>query len=305
MLWERADDVVHHMKYVANITKANIDIAGYAAELEASGWDGMAIADHSVHSGRLWPHVWVGVGAAAAATERIVIATAFVNNLFRNPVEFAQAALGVQRVSSGRFEAGLGAGWAEAELVAMGMDYPSPGERVERFVEALTICRALFDDGACHFDGQHYQVHIDDFTTDHAPPPLVGALGGPRILREAGPLLDRIEVKAAGVATRGGDLDFARLGEVTVDDVKRQIERARDANADAPLSFFGLCAAAPGASSLVESFPDASMYKPFFGEPAQVVEAIESLAELGFDQVTVSAFDPAHFGPIAQARSEL
>jgi len=293
------------MKYIANITKAEIDIAGYATELEARGWDGMAIADHTVHSGRLWPHVWVGVGAAAAATERITITTAFANNLFRNPVEFAQAALSAQRVSGGRFEAGLGAGWAEAELLAMGLDYPAPGERVERFVEALTICRSLFQTGACDFDGTYYSVHIDDFSTDHEPPPLVGALGGPRILREAGPLLDRIEVKAAGVATRGGDLDFARLGEVTVDDVKRQVERARDANSRAPLSFFGLCAAAPGADKLAASFPDDSVYKPFFGEPRQVVESIESLADLGFESITVSALDPSHFGPIATARSEL
>ena len=188
----------------------------------------------------------------------------------------------------------------------MGMDYPPPGERVERYVEALQICRALFETGRCSHQGRWYQVEVAGFEGSGFPtPPLSGALGGSRMLREASPLLDRIEVKAAGVATRGGELDFALLGQVTVDHVRRKVEQARAANADAPLSFFGLGAAAPGAEALAAGFPANSIYKPFFGEPAQVVEAIESLADLGFDRVTVSPVDPAHFDAIAEVRASL
>ena len=294
------------MQYVANVTKANIDLASFARHAEATGWDGVAVADHSVYTDRLWPHVFVAASAAAVATERIIITTAFANNLFRHPVEFAQAALALQLASKGRFEAGLGAGWAEKELLDMGMPYPPPGERVERYIEALTICRELFTTGSCDFDGQWYQVSISSFELEgFAPPPLVGALGGPRMLRNASPLLDRIEVKAAGSATRGGDLDFAKLGQITVDNLKRKVDQARTANPAAPLSFFGLCSASVGSEALAASFPDDSVYKPLFGEPAQVVEAFESFADLGFDRVTVSPFDPAHFDAIAEARAAL
>jgi len=294
------------MQYIANVTKANIDLASFAQHAEATGWDGVAVADHSVYTDRLWPHVFVAASAAAVATERIIITTAFANNLFRHPVEFAQAALALQLASNGRFEAGLGAGWAEQELLDMGMAYPPPGERVERYVEAVAICRQLFETGSCDFDGEWYQVSISSFELEgFDPPPLLGALGGPRMLREAGPLLDRIEVKAAGVATRGGDLDFARLGQVTIDDLRRNVDQAKAANPDAPLSFFGLCSAAAGSEALTQGFADDSAYKPFFGEPAQVVEAFESLADLGFDRVTVSPFDPAQYDDIAHARAAI
>lgn len=292
------------MQYVANVMSADIHVASLAKHLEDTGWDGVAITDHTVHGDRLWPHIWVAASAAAVATERIVITTAFANNLFRHPVEFAQAAMAMQVASNGRFEAGLGAGWAAKELAAMGMDYPAPGVRVERFVEALNICRALFQTGECKFEGRWYQVDITGFEAgDAAPPKLVGALGGPRMLREASPLLDRIEVKAAGVATRGGDLDFTKLGQVTIDNVKRKVEQARSANPDAPLSFFGLCSASAGSEAMAAGFATDSIYKPFFGEPAQVVEGFEALADLGFDRVTVSPVDPAHFDAITAARS--
>jgi len=294
------------MQYVANVMRADIDVASFARHAETTGWDGVAITDHTVHGRRLWPHVFVAASAAAVATERLTITTAFANNLFRHPVEFAQAALAMQVASNGRFEAGLGAGWASQELLDMGMTYPPPGERVERFIEALHICRALFETGECDFDGDWYQVHTSGFTAEGvAPPKLAGALGGPRMLREGSPLLDRIEVKAAGVATRGGALDFGKLGQVTIDNVKRKVDQARRANPEAPLSFFGLCSAAAGSEAMSADFAAESVYKPFFGEPGQVVEAFESLADLGFDRVTVSPVDPAHFDPLAQARAAL
>ena len=43
-------------------------------------------------------------------TERVTLLSCFANNLLRSPVEFAQAALALQRASGGRFEAGLGPG---------------------------------------------------------------------------------------------------------------------------------------------------------------------------------------------------
>lgn len=291
------------MEYIANVMRPDIDVAEFARDAEAAGWDGVAITDHTIHGDRLWPHVFVAASAAAVATSNIVITTAFANNLFRHPVEFAQASLALQVASNGRFEAGLGAGWASKELLDMGMAYPPPGERVERYIEALTICRSLFETGACTFEGKWYQTDVSGFAVaDVAAPQLVGALGGPRMLREASALLDRIEVKAAGVATRGGALDFAKLGQVTVDNVRRKVGQARDANPDGPLSFFGLCSAAAGSEAMSADFVSDSVYKPFFGEPAQVVEAIESLADLGFERCTVSPVDPTHFESIAAAR---
>ena len=51
----------------------------------------------------------------------------FANNLLRSPVEFAQAALTLQRASDGRFEAGLGAGWSREEAEGIRPGVPAGG----------------------------------------------------------------------------------------------------------------------------------------------------------------------------------
>ena len=52
-------------------------------------------------------------------------------------IEFALAALQMQSVSGGRFEAGLGAGWSRDEAVGAGLGYPSTGVRAGRYIEAV------------------------------------------------------------------------------------------------------------------------------------------------------------------------
>ena len=80
--------------------------------------------------------------------------TAYANNLMRSPVEYAQAALSLHALSGGRFQVGLGAGWAKGEIIASGLKYPTSRERAERFREAVIIVRQLLR-GPCRHDGDH------------------------------------------------------------------------------------------------------------------------------------------------------
>ncbi|MBY0399203.1 LLM class flavin-dependent oxidoreductase [Myxococcota bacterium] len=57
-----------------------------------------------------FPHLWVVLTEMAFSTRTIPLTSSFANDLFRSPVEFAQAALTLNRVANGRFEAGLAAG---------------------------------------------------------------------------------------------------------------------------------------------------------------------------------------------------
>ena len=120
------------------------------------------------------------LGALASTTTTVGLGTGHHCNLFRHPVEFAHASLSVQRLSGGRFEAGLGAGWTKDELVRSGRDMPSPGERASRLIEAAQIVRQLFDTGSATFKGEHYEVDMDglDRLEGIGPPPLVIAAGG-------------------------------------------------------------------------------------------------------------------------------
>ena len=39
-----------------------------------------------------------------------------------------------------------------------GIAYDSPGTRIDRMKEALTIMKALWADGTCTFNGEHYTI---------------------------------------------------------------------------------------------------------------------------------------------------
>ncbi len=131
----------------------------WAVRREAEGWSGLAMPDHLMTGRRGAWHPFSALGAMAAVTTRVTLMTAYANNLMRSPVEYAQAALSLHRLSSGRFEVGLGAGWARDELVAAGLPYPAARERAERLREAVLIVRDLLH-GGCRYDGRHYRVDI-------------------------------------------------------------------------------------------------------------------------------------------------
>src|SRR5262245_60623264 len=121
----------------------DVDPVTWAQTREAEGWQVLGCADHFWTGTRAYPHSWVTLGAMAAATSRSLLTTSFANNLFRSPVEFAQASLQMQIVSGGRFEAGLGAGWTKEEAVGASLHYPEPSERAGRLIEAVQIVRQL------------------------------------------------------------------------------------------------------------------------------------------------------------------
>lgn len=291
------------MEYAANLMTTDVAARDWAAQRAGEGWDLLAVADHLYSSGRGWPHPWVAAASMAAAAPGLRVTTAFANNLFRHPVEFAQAALSLHRESGGRFEAGLGAGWAREELVRTGRPYPSPGERVERYVEALQICRALFGSGSCTHRGRWYEVDLDDFC-EPAPIELVGSLGGPRMIREAAPLLDRIELKASAGATRGGSLEIGALAAVTEMDLRNQIDAVRAVNEHAPLGLFVLCGTLddPRARGIASAMRTDSLSAGFFARAEQIVASIERLADVGIDRVTVAPVNESAFTQIAAAR---
>jgi hypothetical protein len=56
---------------------------------------------------------------------------------------------------------------------------------------------------------------------------------------------------------------------------------------------------------MAAGFASNAIYELFFGEPAQVVEAIESFVDLGIDRVTASPVDRSRFDAIAEVRASL
>ena len=171
-----------------------------------------------------------------------MLTSSFANNLFRTPVEFAQASLQLQKVSGGRFEAGLGAGWDRAETEAAGLVYPAAGERAGRYAEAVQIVRQLFVTGCCSFHGRYYDIEVPKLgPSDRDPPPLVASLGGDRTIREIAPLVDRVELKLNAPATRDGSLDLVKLAGIPRSHLADLVAKVRAVNPTVPLGVLILC----------------------------------------------------------------
>jgi alkanesulfonate monooxygenase SsuD/methylene tetrahydromethanopterin reductase-like flavin-dependent oxidoreductase (luciferase family) len=65
----------------------------------------------------------------------------------------------LDRVSGGRVDVGLGAGWYEPDYDALGMAIPRPGERLARLQESVQVVRAMLSGETVTFDGRFHRAH--------------------------------------------------------------------------------------------------------------------------------------------------
>jgi alkanesulfonate monooxygenase SsuD/methylene tetrahydromethanopterin reductase-like flavin-dependent oxidoreductase (luciferase family) len=289
------------MEFVANFMTADVPAADWARRREDEGWHVLGCADHFFSPRRAYPHLWVTLATFAAATERVRLTSAFANNLFRSPIEFAQAALQMQAVSDGRFEAGLGAGWEREEAEAAGIEYPPAGERAERYAEAAQIAGDLLATGTCSFHGRYYDVDVPVIGPRvGAPPPFVASLGGPRTIRRIGPIADRIELQVISRANRGGAIDLDALAAIPRSHLDELVAEVRAVNETAPLGMFVMCSVADDERTRewAERL-DGTFMGSFFGDPAEVARRLQELADAGVSRVQVSPFSDASFELLA------
>lgn len=86
-------------------------VAEFAAEAEASGWDGFFVWDHLWNrTGEPFADPWVTLAAVAAATDHIAIGTLVTPLPRRRPQVVAQQAATLDRLADGRVILGLGLG---------------------------------------------------------------------------------------------------------------------------------------------------------------------------------------------------
>jgi alkanesulfonate monooxygenase SsuD/methylene tetrahydromethanopterin reductase-like flavin-dependent oxidoreductase (luciferase family) len=289
------------LEFSVNLTRADEDPREWARRREDQGWDVLAVTDHLVTDYRPpFPHLWVAAAAVATATTRATVQTAFVNGVLRHPVDTAQAARQLQQVADGRFELGVGAGWYRSEIEAIGLPWPAPADRAGAFAEAVQIIGPLLAGKACSFHGDYFDVDIGPVGPHGPPPPLIASVGGPRTIREVTPHVDRVEVKPAAIATRGGALDWDAYGQVTDADVRSLVEAVRSRREGITVDLFITCNAAGDeitrtrAAQLGDRFAG-----KFFGPPEKVAESIRRLAELGVTRVQLSPIDPTSVDRLA------
>jgi F420-dependent oxidoreductase-like protein len=159
--------------------------------IEALGFDSAWLFDHFMAAGGgsvddTYLEAWTALAGLAALTPRVQLGVLVSGNTYRHPALLAKEAVTVDHISGGRVVLGLGAGWHEREHRAYGFPFPTPGERVGRFKEAIQIIRSLLSQERTTFAGRYYQVENAPFQPRPVRPggiPITVGTRGPRMLR--------------------------------------------------------------------------------------------------------------------------
>jgi len=180
------------------------DIVAIAREAERAKFRAIWLSDHlflnkdSVGTDCL--EAWTTLAALAVDTKTIRIGPMVTGQSYRNPALLAKMAAGVDQISGGRLEFGLGAGWKEVEYHAYGYEFPPPGVRVTQMRETLEICTRLWTRERATYHGESY--HIEDAVLSPKPlqRPLPIWIGGtqPRVMRIAAKYADWFNLSNPG-----------------------------------------------------------------------------------------------------------
>src|SRR5712692_3259165 len=126
---------------------------------ESAGYSTFLIRDHFIREpfgDQLAP--MLALMAAADATKTLRVGNLVLDNDYRHPVVLAKEAATLDVLSHGRFELGLGAGWAKTEYQQAGLSFDAPGVRVSRLEEAVQVIKGLFAYEPLTFSGTYYRI---------------------------------------------------------------------------------------------------------------------------------------------------
>ena len=153
-----------------------------ARKAERLGYSTLFIRDHFIPEpfGDQFAPL-IALMAAADATTTLRVGSLVLDNDYRHPVILAKEAATLDVLSNGRFELGLGAGWAQAEYQQGGIAFDTPGIRVSRLEEAVHVIKGVFASEPLTFSGTYYRIdHLTGFPKpiqQPHPPILIGASG--------------------------------------------------------------------------------------------------------------------------------
>lgn len=131
---------------------------------------------------------WAALAGLGACTERIRLGTAVTNAALRHPTSLARTVLATDRISHGRIDLGMGAGWSSEELAALGLEVLETVDHLARLQEVVQVLAAALTGEAVRHAGPRFAV--DDVTFRPAPaqrprPPIWVAAQGRQALRIA------------------------------------------------------------------------------------------------------------------------
>lgn len=286
-------------------------IADQARRAEELGYSCMVMTDHlDSRNGPL-----VTITAAALATTSLRVGTLVLCNDYRHPAVLAKELATLDRLSNGRLEVGIGAGWMTTDYVQAGLPKDRAGVRIARLAEAVSVMDGCFGDGPFDFAGEYYTISGLDAgpaPTQRPRPPLLMAGGGPKMLTLAA---QRADIVAVNVNLHTGVMDERVAANATAEATDEKLALVRDVAGDR----FGDIELSVGVfiAAIVEDRHDfAAALAPGFGITVEqalgsphalfgtVEECIAALEERrrrwGISYVTIPAEAAVEFAPVVE-----
>ncbi len=288
------------------------DLLAVALRAEELGFGAFFRSDHYLAMGGDGlpgpSDAWITLAGLARDTSTIRLGTMMTSATFRHPGPLAITVAGVDQMSGGRVELGIGAGWFEAEHTRYGIPFPSTGERFDRFEDNLAIITGLWatpvgGDGFS-YTGTHYSVTDSPGLPKPAqarPPVLIGGVGKKRTPALAARYADEFNLPFVDEATTAAQ--FARVSRAceTID---------RD---PATMTWSNALVACVGAdeaevarrAARIGREPAELRENGLAGTPQEVVDTIARYAELGAQRLYLQVLDLADLDHLSLVAAEV
>ena len=256
-----------------------------AQHAEATGWDGIWLADHFLPEEQALIPVhecWITMAALARDVPRVRLGTLVAGNTYRHPAVLANMVATLDNLADGRVVLGLGAGWQQNEHEAYGLDYGNVGSRLDRLEEACQIIKGLFSNEHFSFNGEHYQ--LQDAPLEPKPqqtkmPLMIGGGGEKRTLKITAQYADEWNV--------WGDVDILRHKMGVLDQHCESVGRDPQEIERSAVALLFLS----DNEKYLKRIREADIASPtIIGNVNEVIEIVSKLKEIGVKELIIPDF---------------
>jgi probable F420-dependent oxidoreductase len=251
-----------------------VDPGSLARLVEQRGHESLFFAEHThIPAGREseWPgggelprkyahtyDLFVTLTAAALATSKLRVGSGICLVVERDPITTAKEVASVDKLSGGRFEFGVGAGWNREEMANHGTD---PRVRMAIMAERIEAMKAIWTQEEASYHGEHVsfeRIWSWPKPAQHPHPPVLVGGNGPKVL-------DRV--------LRFGDAWFPNYGGGDL------LERARELKARAERPIDVMVMGVPADAKVLESFERAGVRRVVRWIPSAGLGPVERALE--------------------------
>lgn len=247
-------------------------LVAMAQAIEASGVDSISVSDHllSFSSGNggteasdaeTWLEALSCLAAISSVTSRAKLIASVIILPQRNVLELIKVATTIDFLSGGRFVLGVGSGWNQREMNALGYDFATRGQRMD---EMLDVMRGMRDGSVPAYAGRQLSmppgIRMSPSPTGRRSIPLY--IGGSGV--------SKVSIRRT-LAYGDGWMPYSMAGEYDADALRRTMDYLRTERARAGLKPF-----------------DTIFKLGVTGHASRLLDVnVQELASIGFDEIIV------------------